>query len=66
MAHVATTVLLGAVALDRNGVLLILLVLPPLAAGTLIGWRIYGHLNDRAFRRLLSAMLLISGVALVV
>lgn len=66
MAHVATMVLLGAVALDWDGALLVLLVMPPLAAGTLIGWRIYGHLNDRAFRRLLSAMLLISGIGLIV
>lgn len=65
MAHVTTMILLGAVALDAQGVKLVLLSLPPLLLGTLIGWHIYGRLDELAFKRLLAAMLLISGAALV-
>ncbi|TDR89093.1 sulfite exporter TauE/SafE family protein [Enterovirga rhinocerotis] len=66
MAHLATMLVLGAVALDREGILMVLLALPALAAGTALGWTIYGRLDEAAFKRLLAAMLLASGLGLVI
>jgi uncharacterized membrane protein YfcA len=50
---------------DRAGLTLFLLVLPPLAVGTWIGWRLYGRLNERRFRQAL-ALLMVSGITLVI
>jgi uncharacterized protein len=38
---------------------------PILVAGMLLGLRLYGHLNDAAFRKLILVLLLLSGLALV-
>ncbi|HZD88666.1 MAG TPA: sulfite exporter TauE/SafE family protein [Pseudolabrys sp.] len=54
--------------LDRGGahlLLLVLLVLPPLALGTWIGWQLYGRLNDLRFRQALAILLIASGATLV-
>ena len=51
---------------DRAGLVLVLLVLPPLALGTWIGWQLYGKLNDRRFRQALAVLLIASGITLVV
>lgn len=40
--------------------------LPALAAGTALGWLLYGRLDERAFRRVILALLLVSGLALLV
>jgi uncharacterized protein len=64
-AHVATLALIGVVALDRAGLILIGAALPALAAGAWIGWRVYGRLDDRRFRQLLALLLVISGALLV-
>jgi uncharacterized protein len=45
---------------------LFLLGLPALVAGTLLGWLLYGRLDEVAFRRVVLVLLLISGVSLVV
>ncbi len=50
---------------DRAGLVLVLLVLPPLALGTWIGWRLYGRLNDLRFRQALAILLIASGATLV-
>ena len=39
--------------------------LPALAVGTWLGWKLYGKLNEASFRRVVLALLLISGLALV-
>jgi uncharacterized membrane protein YfcA len=39
--------------------------LPPLAAGLWLGLRLYGHLNEAAFRKVILTLLLLSGVVLV-
>jgi uncharacterized protein len=41
-----------------------ILGLPVLAVGTWLGWRLYGRLDEAAFRKVVLALLLISGVAL--
>ena len=64
-AHLATLVLIGFVAFDLAGVVLLIAALPALAAGGWLGWIIYGRLDDRRFRQLLAALLVVSGVALV-
>lgn len=53
------------IALDRASVLLFLAALPAMVAGGLLGWRLYGHLNDRRFRQALAVLLLVSGLTLV-
>ena len=45
---------------------LFLIGLPVLVAGTLLGWSLYGKLNEVAFRKVVLALLLISGLAIVV
>lgn len=65
LAHAATVLVLGSVSLDPAGAVLVLAVLPPLAAGTWLGWQVYGRLDELAFRRVLAGMLLASGLALV-
>jgi uncharacterized membrane protein YfcA len=50
---------------DSAGLMLVLLVLPPLALGTWIGWHLYGRLNDLRFRQALAVLLIASGATLV-
>jgi uncharacterized membrane protein YfcA len=50
---------------DHAGLMLVLLVLPPLALGTWIGWQLYGKLDDRRFRQALAVLLVASGATLV-
>lgn len=44
---------------------LFLVGLPLVVIGTWLGLKLYGHLNDAAFRRLVLALLLVSGLTLV-
>ena len=39
--------------------------LPVLVAGTLLGWLLYGKLEEVAFRKVVLVLLLISGLAIV-
>lgn len=64
-AHLATLILVGIVALDRTGIVLLLAALPALLAGGWTGWQIYGRLDERRFRLVLAALLVGSGAALV-
>jgi uncharacterized membrane protein YfcA len=45
---------------------LFLIGLPVLVAGTLLGWSLYGKLNEAAFRKVVLVLLLVSGLAIVV
>lgn len=64
-SFIATAVsLIAAGALTRDFGKLYLLGLPPLLAGTLVGFKLYGHLNDEAFRKVILVLLLLSGLAL--
>jgi uncharacterized membrane protein YfcA len=65
MAHVATLLLVGVVALDRAGLVLFGVALPALLAGAWVGWTIYGRLDEDRFRRAFAGLLLISGILLV-
>jgi uncharacterized membrane protein YfcA len=65
MAHVATLVLVGIIALDLAAFMLVVAALPALIAGAWLGWYIYGRLDDRRFRQMLSALLVVSGATLV-
>ncbi len=63
--HIAILACLGIVALDRLGVILLLVALPPLYLGVWAGWKIYGRLNERRFQQVLAALLIVSGATLV-
>jgi uncharacterized membrane protein YfcA len=65
MAHLTTLLLIGAVAMDRRGLILLLLALPALLIGAIIGWRVYGRLDEQRFRQGLAALLVVSGLILV-
>ena len=65
VAHVATIVALGTVALDRKGLVLFALALPVLVLGGWAGWSVYGRLDERRFRQMFSVLLIVSGLALV-
>ncbi len=39
--------------------------LPALLAGTWVGLKLYGHLDEAAFRKVVLVLLLVSGIALV-
>jgi uncharacterized membrane protein YfcA len=63
-AQVVTLAIIGTITVDRAGIFLFLTTLPALALGAWLGLRVYGRLNDRRFRRVLSVMLLLSGLTL--
>lgn len=65
MAQIGTLVLIGAAAIDTRALLLTAATLPPVLAGVLVGWSIYGRLDERRFRQVLGALLVLSGAALV-
>jgi uncharacterized membrane protein YfcA len=65
VAHVATLLLIGVVALDRTGVVLFLIVLPATLLGGWVGWLIYGKLDERRFRQMFAGLLVLSGVLLL-
>jgi uncharacterized protein len=54
------------VTLDRAGLIMLAVVLPPLFFGTWIGWRLYSRLNDLHFRQALAVLLIASGLTLVI
>ena len=56
----------GAGLATPDTVRLFLTGLPALAAGTLLGWALYGRLDELAFRRVVLVLLLISGISLAV
>lgn len=62
----STIALIVAGALTAETAKLFVLGLPVLLAGTWTGFRLYGRLNDAAFRKVILVLLLISGVALIV
>jgi uncharacterized protein len=66
VVHIVTLAALGTVALDRKGLVLLVLGLPAMALGTWVGWQLYGHLDEKRFRQALAIMLLLSGVILIV
>jgi hypothetical protein len=65
VVHLATIAALGTVAIDREGLLLLGLALPVMALGTLVGWKLYGRLDERRFRQAMALMLLLSGLILI-
>lgn len=66
VAQIVTLVMVGIVALDAATVMLFFITLPPVMAGALLGWNLYGRLDDQLFRRALALLLVVSGVALIV
>jgi uncharacterized membrane protein YfcA len=65
LIQLATVAGIVGTAYDRAGLILVVLVLPPLALGTWIGWQLYGRLNDLRFRQGLAVLLIASGATLV-
>jgi uncharacterized protein len=53
-------------ALSAETMRLFLLGLPALAAGTWLGLKLYGRLDETAFRKVVLVLLLVSGVALII
>jgi uncharacterized protein len=60
---VASLIFAGAATVETGK--LFLLGLPPLLAGMLTGWWLYGRLDDAAFGKVILVLLLLSGLALV-
>jgi uncharacterized membrane protein YfcA len=52
--------------IGRDTLMLFLIGLPPLALGTWAGLKLFGKLDDQAFRRIVLVLLLISGASLLV
>ncbi len=66
-AFVMTAISLGfAGAVTADLAKLYLYGLPPLAAGLWLGLRLYGHLDEAAFRKIILLLLLLSGLTLIV
>jgi uncharacterized membrane protein YfcA len=63
-AQIVTLAIIGTITVDRAGIILFATTLPALALGASLGLRVYGRLNDRRFRQVLAAMLLLSGATL--
>ena len=66
VAHIASLLLIGVVALDRVGVLLFLLAVPAIALGGWVGWMIYGKLDERRFQQVFAGLLVVSGLLLLI
>ena len=62
----ATASLTVAGAMTPETIKLYLLGLPCMIAGTWVGLKLYGKLDDEAFRKVVLALLLVSGASLVV
>ena len=56
----------GAGLVTPEAIRLFLIGMPALVAGTLLGWSLYGKLDEAAFRKVVLVLLLVSGVAIVV
>jgi len=65
VVHLATIAAFGTTVIDREGIVLLGLALPPMALGTWIGWKLYGRLDEKRFRQSLAIMLLASGAILI-
>jgi uncharacterized membrane protein YfcA len=65
VAQIATLILVGVVALDAFGLVLMIASLPALLAGAWLGWHVYGRLDERRFRQMLAALLVASGATLL-
>lgn len=64
--HITTLALVGGLTFDRTSALLLATTLPGLLLGGWLGYRLYGHLNERQFRHLLAVMIAASGAALLI
>jgi len=64
-AHVLTMMMIGVVALDREGAVLFLIAIPAVLLGSWTGWKIFGLLSEQRFRQMLSALLIGSGLMLI-
>ena len=53
------------VTFDLTALVLLVVSLPPVFFGAWIGWKLYGHLDDRRFRQGLALLLMASGAMLV-
>ena len=53
-------------AITKDTVWMFSIGLPALLAGTWVGLKLYGHLDEAAFRKIVLVLLLLSGFALVV
>jgi uncharacterized membrane protein YfcA len=65
VVQLVTLAMVGFVALDRTGVVLLIAVLPALLAGGVVGWQLYGRLDERRFRQFLAVLLVLSGLTLL-
>jgi uncharacterized protein len=63
--HLATVLLIGAVAMDRAAAILFVAVFPAVLLGAWVGWLIYGKLNERNFQRMFAGLLVVSGLLLL-
>jgi hypothetical protein len=64
--HAMTALWLGGTgAITAATLWLLLLALPAVLAGTWLGLRLYGRLDDASFRKVVLALLLVSGIALL-
>jgi uncharacterized protein len=63
----ATALWLGSTGMiGGNTLTLFLIGLPALAVGTWVGLKLFGKLDDQAFRRIVLVLLLISGLSLLI
>jgi uncharacterized membrane protein YfcA len=65
VTQMMTLTLIGFVAFTPTDAILLLVALPPLIAGAMLGWRIYGRLDEKRFKQLIAAFLIGSGATLV-
>ena len=64
-AHALTLMSLGTAGVDRSSLTLLVASLPAFSCGAWLGWRIYGRLDERRFRKALAALIALSGLFLV-
>jgi uncharacterized protein len=52
--------------ITRESTSLFVIGLPALVAGTWLGWKLYGHLDEASFRKVVLVLLLVSGLTLLI
>jgi uncharacterized membrane protein YfcA len=63
-AQIFTLCIVGFVAFDRMGLVLFAASIPPLFLGAWLGWQVYDRLDDKRFRQVLGAILILSGATI--
>ncbi|HQU04338.1 MAG TPA: sulfite exporter TauE/SafE family protein [Acidocella sp.] len=65
VVQIFTLTLIVVSQVDKTALTLIIISIPPLTAGSWIGWQLYSRMNHEMFRKLVAAGVMVSGLTLI-